>query len=172
MIAREGDHEQTTQENVWAIIAPGNWMELTRELQEDYDYAVDLNGEQLLARVVTPRNVRDQQTLHIPIDELTAQCVLLLRGASNSITGLHLLFARSIWAHRWHSLHDQGSPNFTLIPVWWTTQSLPQKSQQLKLHDRADADTTGHPAYERYLPFRTSMPTSQSRADRLDILCG
>jgi alpha-2-macroglobulin len=70
MVARDGDHWQTTQENVWALLALTDWMVLTNELQGNYDYTVSLNRDEVLSGDVTPENVRDENQLRIAVEDL------------------------------------------------------------------------------------------------------
>lgn len=70
MVARNGDHWETTQENVWGVIALTDWMLLTGELQGDYDYNLNLNREGIAEGTVTPDNVREGQELRIAISDL------------------------------------------------------------------------------------------------------
>jgi uncharacterized protein YfaS (alpha-2-macroglobulin family) len=70
MVARQGDHWQTTQENVWAVIALTDWMVLTGELRGNYDYTVSLNRDSLAQTTVTPDTVRDGQTLRVAVKDL------------------------------------------------------------------------------------------------------
>lgn len=70
MVARQGDHWETTQENVWATMALTEWMVITGELQGDYDYVVNLNNNELAQGTVTPDTVREGQTLRVAIRDL------------------------------------------------------------------------------------------------------
>ncbi|MFC1961013.1 alpha-2-macroglobulin [Chloroflexota bacterium] len=83
MVARQGDHWETTQENVWAMIALTDWMVLTGELAGDYDYTLALNRETLTEGTVTPDTVRDGQIIRIAVQDM------LLDEAN------HLVVARS-----------------------------------------------------------------------------
>ncbi len=70
MVARQGDHWETTQENVWAIIALTDWMVRTGELQGQYDYSVSLNRSSLAQAIVTPETVRDGQAVQVAVQDL------------------------------------------------------------------------------------------------------
>ncbi|MBN1566115.1 MAG: Ig-like domain-containing protein, partial [Anaerolineae bacterium] len=59
MVARQGDHWETTQETAWAVMALTDWMVSTGELQGNYDYALTLNGAALTEGQVTPETVRE-----------------------------------------------------------------------------------------------------------------
>jgi uncharacterized protein YfaS (alpha-2-macroglobulin family) len=70
MVARQGDHWKTTQENVWAVIALTDWMTLTGELQGNYEYALTVNGDALARTIVTPETVRDGQVVQVAVRDL------------------------------------------------------------------------------------------------------
>jgi hypothetical protein len=83
MVARDTDTWETTQETAWAVMALTDWMVATQELQPDYIFNANLNGDVLYDGVATPENV--QQTEHIRVDVAD-----LLTDQANAIT-----FARS-----------------------------------------------------------------------------
>ena len=70
MVARQGDHWETTQENVWALLGLTDWMVLTGELQGNYTFDVSLNRDSLLNGEITPDNVRDENTLRVEVNDL------------------------------------------------------------------------------------------------------
>lgn len=70
MVARQGDHWETTQETAWAIMALTDWMITTGELQPDYAIGVTLNGERLLDAEATPATVRESHVLRIQVADL------------------------------------------------------------------------------------------------------
>lgn len=70
MVARQGDHWTTTQENVWAIIALTDWMVLTGELQGNYEYALSVNNDALARTTVTPETVRDGTVVRVAVRDL------------------------------------------------------------------------------------------------------
>ncbi len=70
MVARQGDHWKTTQENVWATIALTDWMVLTGELRGDYEYALTLNGQALARATVTPETVREGEVIRVAVRDL------------------------------------------------------------------------------------------------------
>ncbi len=70
MVAREGDHWQSTQETVWAIIGLTKWMVHTGELQGSYEYTTDLNASNIANTTVTPDTVREGQVLRIAVSDL------------------------------------------------------------------------------------------------------
>ncbi len=72
MVARQGDHWETTQETAWAVMALSEWMVITNELHPDYTFAATLNGEPLpLAdNTATEQNVREREELVIQVADL------------------------------------------------------------------------------------------------------
>ncbi|RIK38322.1 MAG: hypothetical protein DCC55_21480, partial [Chloroflexi bacterium] len=79
MSAREAGRWSTTQENAWAIIALTDWLAATDELEGDYEWAVQLNGDELGRGQVTPATVREQVTLRMDIRNLLRDEANLLR---------------------------------------------------------------------------------------------
>ena len=70
MTARQGEHWQTTQETAWALIALTDWMTATRELEADYRWEVEFNG-QLRARGQASREtVRESETFIVDVSEM------------------------------------------------------------------------------------------------------
>ena len=74
MVAREADHWETTQETAWSVMALTEWMVLTGELQPDYTFAVELNGEAVALEdnTATPENVKETEELRIEVAALLA----------------------------------------------------------------------------------------------------
>ncbi len=72
MVARQGDHWETTQETVWSVMALTDWMVTTGELQGNYTYNAVLNHEPLTDGTVTPDTVRDGQVLRVQVRDLLA----------------------------------------------------------------------------------------------------
>jgi hypothetical protein len=70
MVARQGDHWETTQENAWAVMSLTDWMVATNELQGNYEYSLAINGDGLGGGTVTPDNVREGQVLRIEVKDL------------------------------------------------------------------------------------------------------
>jgi len=70
MTARSADHWETTQETAWALIALTDWMVATGELEGNYNWQVQLNGETLGSGGVTPATVRETETFRVDIAEL------------------------------------------------------------------------------------------------------
>jgi len=70
MTARSAARWETTQENVWAIVALTDYMVSTGELKGEYDYAVALNGKTLEEGTVTPETIDQVMVQQVPIGKL------------------------------------------------------------------------------------------------------
>jgi len=70
MVQRQADTWETRHETAWVLLVLADWLAQSGELQPDYRYAVDLNGEQLAEAEITPDNVREGQQLLIDVSEL------------------------------------------------------------------------------------------------------
>jgi len=70
MVARTAGHWETTQETAWSLIALTDWMVTTGELQGDYGWGVQLNGELLGQDNVTRENIQDETTLRVAVADL------------------------------------------------------------------------------------------------------
>ncbi len=70
MVARMGDHWETTQETTWAVIGLTDWMVATNELKGNYDYSLILNSQEQASGTVTPETVREGQDLVIEVGNL------------------------------------------------------------------------------------------------------
>ncbi len=70
MVARQGDHWETTQETAWAVMALTDWMQTTGELRGNYDYSLIVNGDGLADGTVTPDTVRDGQVIRVQVKDL------------------------------------------------------------------------------------------------------
>ncbi len=70
MSARTANRWETTQDNAWAIIALTDWMAATGELEGNYDWQVQLNGQTLGRGTVTPQNVEQVTSLRADIKQL------------------------------------------------------------------------------------------------------
>ncbi|NDJ84809.1 MAG: alpha-2-macroglobulin, partial [Chloroflexi bacterium] len=88
MVARNGDHWETTQETAWSIIALTDWMVSTGELQGNYNYSVNLNRDTLAEKDVTPETVRDGEVLRIAVSELLTDEINRLIFAREDGTGV------------------------------------------------------------------------------------
>ncbi len=88
MVARKGDHWETTQENAWGVMALTDWMVSTGELHGNYEYAVALNHNELQTGQVTPDNVREGQVLRVEVKDLLLDEVnrlTLVRGEGDGV---------------------------------------------------------------------------------------
>jgi hypothetical protein len=95
MVARQDGRWETTQENVWAIIALTDWMQATGELDADYNYRVSLNQDELASGAVDQDNVDEPVDLRVAIGELlldAANGLLISRFADGSQTGAGQLY--------------------------------------------------------------------------------
>lgn len=70
MTARSSGRWETTQENVWAILALTDYMVATGELEADYDYEVLVNGSRLARASVSPATVAQPVRSQVPVSEL------------------------------------------------------------------------------------------------------
>jgi uncharacterized protein YfaS (alpha-2-macroglobulin family) len=70
MMARTVGRWETTQETAWSLIALTDWMVVTGELEGDYGWGVQLNGEMLGQDNVTRENIRDETTLRAEIADM------------------------------------------------------------------------------------------------------
>jgi uncharacterized protein YfaS (alpha-2-macroglobulin family) len=82
MAARRADHWLTTQETAWSVLALGEWLRITDELNGDYRYLVALNDSNLTAGEVTPDEVRAsngaEARLRVEVRDLLASDVNML----------------------------------------------------------------------------------------------
>ncbi len=79
MVARQGSHWETTQETVWALIGLTDWMAATGELDANYTWRFEFNGQTYAEGTVTPETVRQSQVITIDVAQL-------LRGVVNRFT--------------------------------------------------------------------------------------
>jgi uncharacterized protein YfaS (alpha-2-macroglobulin family) len=90
MVARQDGRWETTQENVWAILALTDWMQATGELEGDYSYRVDLNTEALGQGVVNAGNVDQPVDLRVEVADMlldTANGLTITRFATGDQSG-------------------------------------------------------------------------------------
>ncbi len=59
MTQRQADAWETTQETAWSVMALTDWMVASGELQPNYSYEVQFNGETLAQGDITPDQVRE-----------------------------------------------------------------------------------------------------------------
>ncbi|MBC7237178.1 MAG: hypothetical protein H5T69_15155, partial [Chloroflexi bacterium] len=79
MAARESGRWETTQENVWAILALTDYMVATGELQADYRYELWVNDSRLATGETAPENIDEVIQVKVPMDKLRAKAPNLLR---------------------------------------------------------------------------------------------
>ncbi len=70
MVARKAGHWPSGREDAWSILALSDWMLASAELEADYVYQVDLNGQQLLAGEFAEENVTDTHLINVGADKL------------------------------------------------------------------------------------------------------
>jgi uncharacterized protein YfaS (alpha-2-macroglobulin family) len=78
MTSRTADAWETTQETAWSVMALTDWMQVSGELQPDYEYLAVLNGQTLAEGAVTTANVSDRV-------ELPVQVAALLKDQANQL---------------------------------------------------------------------------------------
>ncbi|MEA3406795.1 MAG: Ig-like domain-containing protein [Chloroflexota bacterium] len=90
MTARESGRWETTQENVWAILALTDYMLATGELKGDYDYTLMVNDEKEADGTVTPQKLEQPIRSQISMENLrrdAANVVSIERYATGDQTG-------------------------------------------------------------------------------------
>ena len=70
MLARQTGRWETTQENVWAILALTDYMVSSGELLADYEYNAWLNGVSIASGSVDSSNLDQQTATETPVSEL------------------------------------------------------------------------------------------------------
>lgn len=70
MAHRRGDSWFSIQETAWTLMGLTRWMEISGELQADYEYAVGLNGKTLASGQADSSNLREDVTVEVDIQEL------------------------------------------------------------------------------------------------------
>jgi uncharacterized protein YfaS (alpha-2-macroglobulin family) len=70
MVQRTADAWETTQETAWAVMALTDWMQVSGELNPDYNYSVTLNDQLLASDSATRADVFDVETLRVDVSEL------------------------------------------------------------------------------------------------------
>ena len=82
MAARRADHWPSTQETAWTVLALGEWLRVTGELNGEYAYQLMLNGAEVASGAVTPNTIQasqgDETSLRVEIAELLTGDVNLL----------------------------------------------------------------------------------------------
>jgi uncharacterized protein YfaS (alpha-2-macroglobulin family) len=79
MVARKDGIWETTQESAWALMALTDWMDYTKELQADYDYAAWLNNKEQAAGHIGQADVDKPVVLKVAVADL-------LKDAGNRLT--------------------------------------------------------------------------------------
>jgi uncharacterized protein YfaS (alpha-2-macroglobulin family) len=163
MVARQGDHWETTQESVWAVIALTDWMVHTGELQGSYSYSLTVNRGTLAEATVTPESVRDGQVIRVAVKDLLLEelnRVIIARGAGEGVLyyTAHLnprlpaaeadAISRGITVNREYFLEDDQEKPITSASVGDTitvrlTLTLPQDIYYFVLEDPIPAGTEG-----------------------------
>lgn len=87
MSARQGDHWETTQETAWAVMALGEFMSATGELNANYNYEVKLNGETIGAGNVNASNLETTQNVRIAVTKLLERTANELAVERDSLDG-------------------------------------------------------------------------------------
>jgi hypothetical protein len=87
MVARRGGIWETTQETAWSLIALTDWMLETGELEADYEFTADLNGDEIAAGQATPENVQESTKIKIPVAELVTDATNTLTIARSDGNG-------------------------------------------------------------------------------------
>ena len=75
MVARQGSHWETTQETVWALIGLTDWMAATGELDANYTWRFEFNGQSYAQGAVSPETVRQSQVITIDVQQLLRDVV-------------------------------------------------------------------------------------------------
>ncbi len=95
MMARQDGRWETTQENVWAIIALTDWMQATGELEADFSYRVSLNQNELATGAVNQNNVDEPIDLRVAVADMlldAANGLLISRFAESGQSGAGQLY--------------------------------------------------------------------------------
>lgn len=75
MAARLADHWPTTQETAWSIIGLTDFMEATGELDANYNWSFDFNGEPFAEGTASQANLTEQQSVLVPFDNIVGDGV-------------------------------------------------------------------------------------------------
>ncbi len=73
MVARRDGYWETTQETAWAILALTDWMVATGELEGNYAWRVQVNGELLGEGEVDQDNLKETSKLQVEVARLLAE---------------------------------------------------------------------------------------------------
>jgi uncharacterized protein YfaS (alpha-2-macroglobulin family) len=72
MSVRSEDAWETTQETAWAVMSLTDWMVVSGELNANYSYSAELNGETLAEGAATSDTVRESTDLTVQVADLLA----------------------------------------------------------------------------------------------------
>ncbi|MFQ5610797.1 MAG: Ig-like domain-containing protein [Anaerolineae bacterium] len=72
-VRQNGGHWETTQETAWAIIGLTDWMVASGELEGNYTWQVDLNGQALGQGTVDATNIDETAQLQVAVADLLAE---------------------------------------------------------------------------------------------------
>jgi len=84
MVARKDGVWETTQESAWSLMALTDWMDYTKELQADYDYAAWLNNQERTSGHIGQADLEKPIVLKVAVSDLlkdTGNRLTIGRGA-------------------------------------------------------------------------------------------
>ncbi len=134
MIARQGDHWETTQETAWAVMALTDWMVSTGELRGNYDYAVTVNGAPLAEGTVTPETVREGKVLAVQVRDLLLDeinRVAVIRGTGDGV----LYYTAHLQTRLWASEADPISRGITVSREYFLAGNPDQRITEAQVGD-------------------------------------
>jgi len=70
MLTREAGRWATTQENAWAIIALTDWLDVSGELEGEYEWQTTLNGAVIGQGEVTPQDLGEPAEMRVAVAEM------------------------------------------------------------------------------------------------------
>jgi uncharacterized protein YfaS (alpha-2-macroglobulin family) len=73
MSTRSSGHWLGTQETAWSLMALTNWMVASGELQANYEYVIELNGQRLGSGEANRQTLRETTILKIDVADLLSQ---------------------------------------------------------------------------------------------------
>jgi alpha-2-macroglobulin len=133
-MARSTGRWETTQENVWAILALTDYMVATGELEADYAYSLTVDGTELASGQVTPTTLDQPVRTIVPMQELSPgddSFILMERGPEDAPGRLYYsafvryylpieeirALDRGITVYREYSLADRPDEPVTTVQV-------------------------------------------------------
>ncbi len=72
MAVRQGDHWETSQETVWGVTALSRYMLATGELDANYTWAFEFNGQPVYDGAATPETLTQPQISIVPFEDIVA----------------------------------------------------------------------------------------------------